>query len=101
VTDALAGLVYKVLDDVLTIDIVVSPRSARPRLGPVQDGRLKVAVSAPPVDGEANQAVIDVLRKSFGVARSAVTIIRGETGRRKTVAISGGTLAALARAVAD
>ena len=44
-----------------TIDILVQPRASRAKLGPMHDGRLKVAVTAPPVDGEANAAVVEVL----------------------------------------
>jgi uncharacterized protein (TIGR00251 family) len=58
--------------------------------------RLKISVNAPPVDGKANEAVIRVLAETFGVQKSAIEIVRGETGRRKTVRIRGVTLAALA-----
>ncbi len=57
--------------------------------------RLRVAVTAPPVDGEANAAVIDALAEAFGVRRAAVTLVRGEHGRRKTVRVEGATQAAL------
>ena len=59
------------------------------------DGRLRVAVTAPPVDGEANAAVIDAVAKAFGVRRSAVTIAHGERGRRKTLAVEGADAQAL------
>jgi uncharacterized protein (TIGR00251 family) len=59
--------------------------------------RLRVAVTAPPVDGEANAAVIDALAEAFGVRRAAVTIVRGERGRRKTMRIEGATSEALQR----
>ena len=58
---------------------------------------MRVAVTAPPVDGEANAAVIEALAQAFGVRRAAVTIVRGERGRRKTVRIEGATAAALQR----
>lgn len=45
----------------VTFVVLVQPRASREKLGPVHDGRLKVAVTAPPVDGEANAAVIEVL----------------------------------------
>jgi uncharacterized protein (TIGR00251 family) len=85
----------------LTVDIHVVPRASRTVVGPLAGERLRVAVTAPPVDGEANLAVIAALAEAFGVRRSAVTIIRGERGRRKTVRIDGGdraTLEALGRA---
>jgi uncharacterized protein (TIGR00251 family) len=82
-------------DDGVTFDVLVQPRASRAKLGPVHDGRLKVAVTAPPVDGEANAAVIEVLAKALGVARSAVEVIAGASSRRKTVRVAGVTRAAV------
>jgi uncharacterized protein (TIGR00251 family) len=82
-------------DGALTVDVVVQPRAARPGVGPVVGDRLRVAVSAPPVDGKANQAVVRALAEALEVSPRAVDIVRGETGRRKTVRIQGVTLAAL------
>ena len=65
----------------------------------MQADRLVVAVNAPPVDGKANQAVVRVLAETFGVPRSSVTIVRGETGRKKTVRIAGVTAAAVEKIV--
>ena len=84
---------------VLTIDIVVTPRASRPGLGPVVGDRLRVAVSSPPVDGKANQAVIETFADALGVPRAAVKIVRGETGRRKTLQISGTSLSAVMAAL--
>jgi hypothetical protein len=81
--------------DALTFDVLVSPRSSRERLGPLVGDRVKVALTAPPVDGAANAALIALVAKAFAVPRSAVTIVRGETGRRKTVRVTGATQAAL------
>ena len=86
-------------DGAVTVDIAVKPRSSREGVGPIQGDRLCVAVNAPPVDGKANLAVVRVLAETFRVARSAVTIVRGETGRKKTVRIVGVTATALLRAV--
>lgn len=84
-------------DGAVTIDIAVKPRSSREGMGPVQADRLVVAVNAPPVDGKANEAVVRVLAECFGVPRSAVTIVRGETGRKKTIRIVGITAAVVMR----
>jgi uncharacterized protein (TIGR00251 family) len=81
--------------------VVVAPRSSRPSLGPVVGDRLRVAVTAPPVDGKANAAVVQVLAEALGVPRTAIDIVRGETGRRKTLRIRGVTRAALDRAIAQ
>jgi uncharacterized protein len=79
----------------LVIDVQVVPRASRAAVGPEVGDRLRVAVTAPPVDGAANAAVIEALAAAFGVRRAAVSILRGESGRRKTVRIEGGTLARL------
>ena len=57
----------------------------------MHDGRLKIAVTAPPVDGEANAAVIELLAKPLGIARGAVEVIAGASSRRKTLRIAGVT----------
>ena len=69
--------------------MLVQPRASRAKLGPIHDGRLKVAVTSPPVDGEANAAVIELFAKPLGVARAAVEVIAGAASRRKTLRISG------------
>ena len=76
------------VDGGTALDVLVQPRASRAKLGPIHDGRLKVAVTAPPVDGEANAAVIELLAKQLGVARSAVEVIAGMSSRRKTVRIA-------------
>lgn len=79
----------------VTFDVLVQPRASRARVGPVHDGRLKVAVTSPPVDGEANAAVIELLAKTLGVARGAVEVIAGASSRRKTIKVSGVSRAAI------
>lgn len=79
----------------VTFDVLVQPRASRVKLGPVHDNRLKVAVTAPPVDGEANAAVIDAIAKALGVARGAVEVVAGASSRRKTVRVTGVTRAAV------
>ena len=98
-TRAVSTLRASEKDGALTVNIVVQPRAAREGVGPIVGDRLKVSVNAPPVDGKANEAVVRALAGALGVARGAVEIIRGETGRRKTVKIRGITLAALLRAL--
>ena len=82
-------------DGALIVDVQVVPRASRTAVGPVVGERLRVAVTSPPVDGAANSAVIDALASAFGVRRSAIEILRGERGRRKTVRIAGATRAML------
>jgi len=85
------------LEGALILDVIVQPRASRASVGPAVGDRLRVSVTAPPVDGKANVAVIEAVAAAFGVRRADVTIVRGETGRRKTMRVAGATLAALAR----
>jgi len=75
----------------ITIDILVQPRASRAKIGPMHDGRIKIAVTAPPVDGEANAAVIELVAKQLGIARGNVEVIAGASSRRKTLKIANVT----------
>ncbi len=81
----------------VVLEVLVQPRASRTRAVGEHDGRLKVQLAAPPVDGEANAALIAFLAGALGVRRADVAILRGETGRRKTIRVAG-TTAAAARA---
>jgi len=65
----------------------VQPRSSRNAIAGVIGDAVKLAITAPPVDGKANQAVIDFLAKLFSVPKSSITILSGETGRNKLIAV--------------
>lgn len=67
----------------------VQPRSSRTGIDGVHGAALRVRVHAAPVDGAANEAVIEVLAKALGVAKRSVTIVRGETSRTKVVEVEG------------
>ncbi len=81
----------------VTLEILVQPRASRTRVVGEHDGRLKIQLAAPPVDGEANAELIEFLARRLGVRKAGVTIAHGETGRRKTVRVAG-LGAAVARA---
>jgi len=78
-------------DGSIVIDIRVQARSSRISVGTVENGRLKLRLTAPPVDGKANQQAAGILAKSFGVAPSRVELIRGRTSRDKSFRISAAT----------
>lgn len=67
----------------------VKPRSSKSRVLGLREDFVEVAVAAPPVDGEANQELVRTLSAHFGVARSNVRIVRGETAKLKCVQIIG------------
>lgn len=73
--------------DALTLEIRVQPRASRDEIVGPHGEQLKVRITAPPVDGKANQHLVRFLAKSFGVAPSAVTLVGGETGRDKRLRI--------------
>jgi len=81
------------------LEVLVQPRASRTRVVGVHDGRLKVQLAAPPVDGEANQALVDFLAGTLGVRRSDVSIDRGDSGRRKSVRVAGAAVAAVRAAL--
>ena len=68
----------------------VIPKSSADRIVGWVGDRLKIQVTAAPERGKANAAVIGVLAKALGVARSAVRITAGETSPLKTVEVDGG-----------
>jgi len=81
--------------DAVDVDVLVQPRASRPRIGPVHGDRIKVAVTAPPVDGAANQAVVELFAEALRRPRSAVEVVSGQASRRKTVRIRGVATAAV------
>ncbi|MBF0621882.1 MAG: YggU family protein [Magnetococcales bacterium] len=77
-------------DDTLILSLRVQPKASRNRvMGLYGEDRLKLAITAPPVDGAANKAVCQFLAKQLGVAKSAASVIQGQTSRQKRVQIVG------------
>ena len=79
------------------IDVLVVPRSSRNQIVGEHEGRLKIQLNAPPVDGEANAALVEMMAKTFGLKRRDVSIVSGETGRRKRVRLNGTSRAEVER----
>ena len=82
-----------------TVRVRVQPRAARDEIVGVRDGTLVVRLTAPPVEGRANQALCRLLARRLGVAPSRVAVVRGAKGRNKMVAVEGMTGAEVARAL--
>lgn len=76
-------------DGAVRFAVRVQPRSSRIGVDGVHGNALKVRVHAPPVDGAANEAVIEVLAEALGVPRRAVTIVAGQASRTKVVEVEG------------
>lgn len=73
----------------VTFEVRVKPRSSRSVILSVRDGALDVALRAPPVEGAANLELCKLLARTLGVPKSAVSIVKGATGRRKRVVAAG------------
>ncbi len=82
-------------DGAIDLDVQAVPRASRDAIGKPHGDRLKLHVKAPPVDGEANAAIVKLLAKTLGLPRDAVELVSGQTGKRKTVRITGLALAEL------
>jgi uncharacterized protein (TIGR00251 family) len=71
------------------IRVQVTPRAARSEVTGWREGVLRVRVTAPPVDGRANEAVVRLLAAALGVPPSRVSVVSGATGRLKLVQVDG------------
>ncbi|HJP38447.1 MAG: DUF167 domain-containing protein [Gammaproteobacteria bacterium] len=78
-------------DGSLIINIRVQARSSRLAVGNVKNGRLRLRLTAPPVDGKANQQAIKLLARLFAVAPSQVELVRGKASRDKSFRIINAT----------
>lgn len=72
-------------------DVRVQPRASRSEVAGEQEGALRVRLAAPPVNGAANDALVELLAKLLHVAKRDVRIVAGATSRRKLVEVDGVT----------
>lgn len=83
----------------VTIEVRLRPGAGRDELLGFREGVLQARVSAPPVDGRANDALRKLIAKQLRVAPSRVTIVRGERSRDKVIAVEGIAADALSTAI--
>lgn len=79
--------------DGVTLLVKVSPRSSKNGVAGIVDGALKVTLTAPPVDGAANEMLIETLAKLCNLRKSDISILSGHTSRQKRVRLAGAKLA--------
>jgi uncharacterized protein (TIGR00251 family) len=77
----------------------LQPRARKDEVVGERDGRIAIRVTAPPVDGKANEALCRLIAKAANVAPSRVTVVRGHTGRNKVVRVEGVDLATVRNAL--
>ena len=75
-------------DDGLVLRLYIQPKASRDSIIGLHGDELKVAITAPPVDGQANAHLVKYLAKQFRVAKNHVLIEKGELGRHKQVKIT-------------
>lgn len=92
-------LLIKESGDGCTFNIQVTPRATRAEIAGIQDGALKIKVTALPVEGAANVACLKLLAKELGLKKSQLEIFVGTKSRRKTVMVKNMTKIELAKKI--
>ncbi len=80
---------HKPVQESATLSIRIQPRASRNGIVRMEDGGVKIRLTAPPVDGAANEALVRFLAEIFSVAKTQVDIVTGHTSRDKIVRIAG------------
>jgi uncharacterized protein (TIGR00251 family) len=75
------------------LHLFIQPKSSRNEFVGEHNGELKIKITAPPIDGRANEGLIEFLSDHFDLPKRNIILVRGETGRHKTVDLIGITLA--------
>jgi len=84
-----ADLPVRAADGGVDIDVLVVPRAAKSRVVGIHGDRLKVQIAAPPVDGAANEALVELFARLLDVGKRELSITAGSTGKRKRVRVLG------------
>lgn len=82
---------FKEVPGAVELVVLVQPRASRTKVVGEHDGRLKIALAAPPVDGEANAALVEFLSDTLEVRKAEITLLDGDTSRRKRLSVRGVT----------
>jgi uncharacterized protein (TIGR00251 family) len=73
----------------VTFSVRVVPRASRNKIAGIQDGAVRIRLTAPPVEGAANEALVGFLSTVLRVAKQDVELVSGQTARNKTISVSG------------
>jgi uncharacterized protein (TIGR00251 family) len=76
-------------DGGVLLDVRVIPRSGKRGIAGTRDGALLVRLNAPPVEGAANEELIEVIAGALGVPKRTVSLVSGERSRQKRLRVSG------------
>lgn len=73
--------------DGVILSLKISPNSSKNEIIKSEDGFVKVKITAQPIDGKANKALVEFLSKQFRIPKSSIEIIKGHTGKDKSLLI--------------
>lgn len=76
----------------IIVKVHAIPRSARNQIQGLHGDALKIRLNAPPVDGKANETLIEFIAETLGLPHRQITLISGQTSRQKRLAINGITI---------
>ena len=82
-----------------TVSVRVVPRSSKEGVAGFEGGVLRIRINAPPVEGQANEALVRFFSKALRVPKSRIALVAGEKGRNKIVRVDGITREALLAAL--
>jgi len=85
-----SGAIRQDAEDVL-LKVRVQPRASRTEIAGIAGDTIRIRLTAPPVEGAANEALIEFLAQELAVSRGSITLRSGRSSRNKSVAIRGVT----------
>ncbi|MBV2169750.1 MAG: YggU family protein [Bdellovibrio sp.] len=71
------------------LHLFIQPKSSKNEVVGPHNGELKIKITAPPIDGRANEGLIEFLSDHFDIPKRSVVLVKGDTGRHKTVDLLG------------
>lgn len=96
-SDGLPPWVERLNDGDAGLRILVQPRASRSRVIGEHDGLLKIQLAAPPVDGAANRALLELIADLLEIPRRRVSLVSGDSSRRKHLKVEGISAAEVAK----
>ena len=79
----------RVVKEGIVLEVFVAPRAKRTQVVGLHGGFPKIALAAPPIEGRANEELLDFLKELLGVPGRNLELVRGDSSRRKAVLIRG------------
>ncbi|NUN04451.1 MAG: YggU family protein [Bdellovibrio sp.] len=71
------------------LHLFIQPKASKNEVIGLHNGEIKIKITAPPLDGRANEGLIEYLSDLFDIPKRDIHLVKGETGRHKTVDIAG------------